>query len=432
MRDRRTMTMTGVRSLSEMSVKDRVKKRVLERRRRLSENKINSIPSPFERFRSEFLGIEQGKMYLTSSFTKGAKTQFTTFMFVLNVLLYAYRNPDRIRVRWFMYLLEETKEDMMARVMCHLIYHLSGKKTEVSPTELMSSDNTPVSQEALDIMESEEFNSIIDFFESHTEFSSSLNPTGVYNECLSYAKEHGKIHTRKKRYKDDMGIEHEVDGFDWYEPDDEDEYRIVIVDHVSLLSQERGFTLKQTIDKLGEYCIILRDKYRFTPVLIQQQNTDQESNDAFKLQRLRPTVAGLADSKYTARNCSVFLGLFSPVKFELNNYKGYNIELFRDNIRFLEVVLNRGGSQGGMVALYFNGKVCDFVELPKPDDRVEMDKWYSWLRSRGRNVKSFFIYGIRKKERELCNPGFFTRFTALFRLKKVRRTKETDKTEENG
>ena len=85
-----------------------------------------------------------------------------------------------------------------------------------------------------------------------------------------------------------------------------------------------------------------------------------------------------------------------------------------------------------MVALYFNGKVCDFVELPKPDDRVEMDKWYSWLRSRGRNVKSFFIYGIRKKERELCNPGFFTRFTALFRLKKVRRTKETDKTEENG
>jgi len=388
--------MTGAHNLSELSIKDRVKARIIERRDRLSHNRINSIPSPFVRFKSEFLGVEQGKMYLISSFTKGAKTQFSTFMFVINVLMYAYNHPDKIRVRWFMYLLEETKEDMMARIMCHLIYHLSGKKIEVSPTALMSSDNIPVPQAALDVMESQEFNSIIDFFESHTEFSDSTNPTGVYNECLSYAKAYGTIHTKKKKYRDDNGVEHEIDGFDFYEPDDEDEYRIILVDHVSLLSQERGFTLKQSIDKLGEYCIILRDRYKFTPVLIQQQNTDQESNDAFKMQRLRPTVAGLADSKYTARNTTVFLGLFSPIKFELNNYKGYNIEIFRDNIRFLEVVLNRGGRQGGIVALYFNGCTCDFVELPKPDNRVEMDKWYSWLKAKDKAGKAFFTFGIRK------------------------------------
>lgn len=371
-------------------IKERVRQQIDERRNRLSEGKVNSIPSPFKRFRSEFLGVEQGKFYLVSSFTKGSKTQFVSYVFIINVLLYAYYYPDKIRVRFFMYLLEETKEDMMRRIMGHMIYRLSKGRYQVSSDELLSSGNVPVPQEVLDIMDRKDFNSIIDFFENHTFFSDSSNPTGVYNECREYAESHGTVHTVKKKYKDEFGNIQETDGFDWYSPDDPDEYRIIIVDHVSLLSQERGFTLKQTIDKLGEYCIILRDRYNFSPVLIQQQNTDQESMDAFKMNKLRPTVAGLADSKYTARNCNLFIGLFSPMKFELDSYKGYDITKFRDNIRFAEVILNRGGSPGGIVALYFNGKVCEYRELPRPDDTPAMEEWYSRLRKE-RSMKTFFL-----------------------------------------
>lgn len=377
-----------------MKLSERVKSKIHDRKRRLEEGKINSIPSPFIRFREDFLGVEQKKMYLISSFTKGSKTQFTSFMFVFNPLFYAYEHRNQIRVRFFMYLLEETPEDMMTRFMSHLIYRMSKGKIEISPENLMSSRNDrPIPQEVLDIMETQEFNDYVDFFESHTEFSSSSNPTGVYNECIAYAKKHGTVHTKKKLYQDELGQTRETDGFDWYEPEDEDEYRIILVDHVSLLQQERNYTLKQTIDKLGEYCIILRDKYNFTPVLIQQQNTDQESLEAFKLQRLRPTVAGLADSKYPARNCNVFLGLFSPFKFELPDYHGYNINEFRDNIRFLEVVLNRGNSAGGMVALYFNGAVCEYIELPRPEDKEAINKWYAWLKQKRnkQKVKSFFL-----------------------------------------
>ena len=66
---------------------NRIKGNIVERRERLRNNKINSIPSPFVRFRNDFLGIERKKMFLISSFTKGAKTQFTTFMFVITPLL---------------------------------------------------------------------------------------------------------------------------------------------------------------------------------------------------------------------------------------------------------------------------------------------------------------------------------------------------------
>ena len=374
---------------------NRIKGNIIERRNRLKEGKINSIPSPFERFRNDFLGIERKKMYLVSSFTKGSKTQFTTFMFVITPLLYSFYNRDKARVKFFFYLWEETKEDFTNRIISHLLFKLSKGKIEVSPTDLMSSNNDkPLSDEALEMMDSEEFVNIMNYFEECSVFSDSQNPTGIWLECKSYAENNGTTHYKAKKYKDEFGVEKETQGFDYYEPNDSEEYRILYIDHLSLTSQERGYTLKQAMDKVGEYCILLRDRYFFSPVIIQQQNTDNESMDAIKMNKLRPTVAGLADSKYSARNCNVFLGLFSPIKFDLNSYYGYDVTKFKDNIRFLEVILNRGGTMGGLTALYFNGAVCEFQQLPLPTEKDKIDKWYDFLDRKRR--KSFFIKVLKK------------------------------------
>ena len=374
---------------------NRIKGNIVERRERLRNNKINSIPSPFVRFRNDFLGIERKKMFLISSFTKGAKTQFTTFMFVITPLLYSYANREKARVKFFFYLWEETKEDFTMRIISHLLYKLSNGKIEVSPSDLMSSNNDkPLSDEALEMMNSEEFINIMNYFEECSIFSDSQNPTGIWLECKSYAENNGHTHYKPKKYKDEVGVEKETQGFDYYEPNDSEEYRILYIDHLSLVSSEKNYTLKQAMDKVGEYCILLRDRYFFSPVIIQQQNTDNESIDAVKMNKLRPTVAGLADSKYSSRNCNVFLGLFSPVKFDLNSYFGYDISKFKDNIRFLEVILNRGGTMGGLTALYFNGAVCDFQQLPLPTEKDKIDKWYDFLDRKRR--KSFFIKVLKK------------------------------------
>lgn len=374
---------------------NRIKGNIVERRERLRNNKINSIPSPFVRFRNDFLGIERKKMFLISSFTKGAKTQFTTFMFVITPLLYSYANKEKARVKFFFYLWEETKEDFTMRIISHLLYKLSNGKIEVSPTDLMSSNNDkPLSDEALEMMDSEEFVNIMNYFEECSIFSDSQNPTGIWLECKSYAENNGTTHYKAKKYKDEFGVEKETQGFDYYEPNDSEEYRILYIDHLSLVSSEKNYTLKQAMDKVGEYCILLRDRYFFSPVIIQQQNTDNESIDAVKMNKLRPTVAGLADSKYSARNCNVFLGLFSPIKFDLNSYYGYDVTKFKDNIRFLEVILNRGGTMGGLTALYFNGAVCEFQQLPLPTEKDKIDKWYDFLDRKRR--KSFFIKVLKK------------------------------------
>lgn len=382
-----------------MSLRNRVIDNLKRRKENLLNGGINSIPSPFERFSDDFLGIEQGKYYVITSSTKGAKTQFASYVFIFHTLLYAYKNPDKLRLKIFYYPLEETPEDILVRFMSFLLYTLSGNRLRISPVDLRSSkNNKPVEDSILELLNSKEYTDIIDFFEKTIIFSSSTNATGVYSECRKYAEEHGTVYKRKQKIKTELGETREIDVYDHYVQEDPDEYRIIFYDHVSLTSTERGLTLKQSIDKLSEYCVLLRNRYNFSPVVIQQQAFAGESLDAFKENKLRPTIGNLADSKYPSRDANVVLGLFSPFKYELTEYHKYDIMKLKDNVRFLEILVNRGGSPGGLVALYFDGAVNYFTELPRPEERQQLEQIYKYVEAL-RNPKksvSFFMKSFNK------------------------------------
>lgn len=331
-------------------------------------------------------------------------------------MFYAYHNPDKVRVKVFYYPLEETPEDIMLRFMSYLLYTLSNYKIRISPTDLKSTKESKVLDETIiELLKKDEYLDILKFFEDNVIFSSSTNPTGVYNECRKYAENNGIVHTKKQIIKGELGETITVDAFDWYESNDPDEYRIIFYDHVSLTNTERGMSLKQSIDKLSEYCVLLRNRYNFSPVIIQQQAFSGESLEAFKENKVRPTLANLSDSKYSARDCNVALGIFSPFKHELKEYFGYDISKLRDNVRFLEVLINRGGSPGGIVALYFDGAVNYFSELPRADDPKIQSVYKSLQDMRVKAAKAFFSYGINKMNKELHRWKIFHKFVALFK-----------------
>lgn len=383
-----------------MSLKSRVLGNLKRRKEKLLNGGINSIPSPFVRFSDDFIGVEQGKYYVVTSTTKGAKTQFASFVFVFQTILYAYHHPEQLRLKIFYYPLEETPEDIMTRFMSFLLYNLSGGKIRIAPVDLLSTKNDkPIDDSILELLNTDEYARIIDFFEEHVIFSASTNPTGVFVECKEYAEGHGKVYTKKQKIKDEFTSEtREIDAFDHYEQDDPDEYRIIFFDHVSLTSTEKGIiTLKQGIDKLSENLVKLRNRYRYIPVVIQQQAFAGESLDAFKENKLRPTIANLADSKYPSRDANVVLGLFSPFKYELPEYQHYDITKLKDNVRFLEVLVNRGGSPGGLVALYFDGAVNYFNELPRPEEKEALKQIYDFLvESRKRKPIRAFIAFMKR------------------------------------
>lgn len=282
------------------------------------------------------------KLFGSENYSGTGKSQFTSFTFIYKPLMFCYYTKADIDIKILYFPLEETPERIMQRFISWLLYDFSKGEIRISPRDLRSTTKA-VPQEILDIISSNEIQDIIKYFEEHVIFSDEAsNPTGIYKYCKQYAEEHGKTYYKDGKYKDEFGVTRETKVFDRYEQDNPNEYRLIIIDTINLIDTERGMTLKQSMDKLSEYCAkYLRNRYYYSPVIIQQQAFDQEGNEAFKMGRVRPSVAGLGDSKYTSRDSNVVLGLFSPFRFALKEYEKYNISKFRDNIRFLEMIVNR-------------------------------------------------------------------------------------------
>jgi hypothetical protein len=293
-------------------------------------------------------------------------------MFILNY-------PQAADMKVFYFALEEEDEKILQRFESYLLYKLD--KIRISPKNLRSTYNdNPVSQEILDLLASERYQVYIRAFEEHFVFNSVANPTGIKIICENYARDNGTIHYKKIKIKDEFGEDEERKAFDYYVPNNPQEFRFIVIDHAGLLKPERGASMKETIDQVSKNFVELRNRYGFSPILIQQQSTTNESNDSIKLKTIRPNGRGLSDSSYTQRDCQLLLGLFSPVRFGIEEYMGYNIKEFKDHIRFLEVCNNREGEVGGIVALFFDGACNMFWELPKPDD-PEIQDWYKYVKT---------------------------------------------------
>ena len=391
-----------------MTLVERTLESLKIRRNRILKGQLNCIPSPFKRFSNDFIGIEQACYYTVTSFTKGGKSQFVSYTFIYKPLMFCYYNNIDIDLRILYFPLEETPERIVNRFMSWLLYDFSKGKIRISPRDLRSTTSA-VDEKVLELLNSEEIQSILKYFEEHIIFPEEAgNPTGIYKYCRQYAESRGRVYTKKVKSKDELGNIREVEVFDRYEPNNSNEYILVIIDTINLIDTEKGMTLKQSMDKLSEYCAkYLRNRYFISPVIIQQQAFEQEGNEAFKLGRVRPSVAGLGDSKYTSRDSNVVLGLFSPFRFSIKEYEGYDISKFKDNIRFLEMVVNRDGEMGGLCPLYFDGAVCQFEELPRPNDKEGLQQVYNYIdsiRERKTN-KSFFSFAIKKIVKKLHKWG---------------------------
>ena len=386
-----------------------------ERRQRILDGKINSIPSPFKRFSNDFIGFEKGTYMIVTSYTKGGKSQLTSYL-LYKAIMYTYEHDNGVSVKVLYFNLEETRENVITRFISWLLYEHTCGKYRLSPRDLMSSKNdTPLTDEVLEIIESDKFTDKVDFFVNSIIFSDESNPTGINKFCRNYLHEHGTVHTKPAKYKDEFGILRETQSFDYYVPDNPDEYVFAVVDTINIISTEKGLTKKQAIDKLSEYFVLLRNNYNISPIVIQQQNTDNEGIESVKFGRTRPTTSGLGDSKYTSHDANIVLGIFSPYKFGLKEYLGYPIDVLKDHFRTLEVLVNRNGELGGIVPLFFDGAICNWAEMPRLDDNAGLNKIYNYVRAINSHspARNFFIK-LRQNEQFGIGFGRFWKWKVNF------------------
>ncbi len=157
-----------------------------------------------------------------------------------------------------------------------------------------------------------------------------------------------------------------------------------IIDHIGLIDTQkfhgRQLDLRESISLLSaNYFVKLRNRYNYIPVAIQQQAAASESVEHGKARQNKPTLDGLGDNKTTQRDFNVIVGLYSPFRYSVPSYFGYDVTFFKDNIRFLEILGGREGGAGTICPLYFDGAVNYFKELPKPDNKEGIKNVYRFI-----------------------------------------------------
>lgn len=367
--------------MSNKSLFNRTFETIVNKRERLLNGKINCIPLGLPRFEHELPGIEQGKSYLMTANSKVGKSQIADWLFLYNTIQQVIDNGLDIRLKIFYFTLEMTAEQKMLSAFSNILYVKEGLR--IAPKDLRSTraDNI-LSDKVLDVIM--KYEPYFKKIEEVVEFIDSVrNPTGIYKLVRNYALDNGNIIYREINNNGEI-----ITVEDHYEPNDPDEYVIIIVDHISLLTPEKNrdnglpMNLHETISKLSsDYFVKLRNRFNYIPVAIQQQMSSQESIENKKYNKLKPSLDGLADNKTTQRDFDYIIGLFSPFRHEIPEYYGYNITVFKDNIRFLEILGGREGGGGTICPLYFDGAVNYFKELPKPDDKDGIKSVYDFIKN---------------------------------------------------
>ena len=82
----------------------------------------------------------------------------------------------------------------------------------------------------------------------------------------------------------------------------------------------------------------------------------------------------------------VIFGLFDPSRYEILSYpnsnpeNSYNIGILQNKFRALKVLKCNDSDTGMRIGMYFDAVSEEFLELPLPSDKIEIDKVYSFVK----------------------------------------------------
>lgn len=392
--------------MAEKDSFDRALEKLKKRRKRILEGKINCIPLSFSRLRAWLPGIEKKRYNIITANQKVGKSKLADYILVYEPFFYVLEHPEQVRLNILYFTLEMGKEEKFYEFLCHLLFRLDNIR--ISPTDLKStSADRPVPENVIELLESEKYQRYIDKFkETVIYIDHERNPTGIQKYIWNYMLERGKFHYKtSKRKNADTGIVEDTQVIDYYEPDDPEGYVLTILDNYSNLSSENGLNKMQTIEKMSKYAIQLRDIFELNFTAIQHQAQAQEGIENQKLNKMMPSSDGLADCKTTTRDANLVLGLYSPYKYGLREYEGYDITQFKNNIRFMQVIEDRDNGAGGQICpLFFDGAVSVYRELPLPNDKNALTEYVTYANSisRKRSSPTFFTVGSKGKSNSNC------------------------------
>lgn len=360
-----------------------VNEKIKDNKKRRLAGDVIAIPWSLPRLSTVLPGIEQGRYNLISGSPKSGKSQITDFLYLYQPIEWMINNPStNIDLKIFYFSLEVSKETKVKSAICYKLFR--DHNILLSPQKLSSVfDNYILKDDIEKIINSLSFKEWFHKFESIVTFYDSIrNPYGIFNVMKSYAEHpsHGEYTYKTISWQNEDKTYTNRKVRDKYIPTNPNEYIIIIVDHISLLQPTKGETLHQAISKFSsDYCLQMRDRWNYIPVLVQQQAADSSrAQYTFKgdtvIDKIKPDPEGLADMKYTARDADLMISLFYPYRYKIEEYENIDLKRMGDSHREFMINLNRNGISNASIQLLFLGSSSYFAELPKEMHNSDYEK----------------------------------------------------------
>jgi len=324
----------------------------------------SGIPMGFDRL-NHYIGIRKSLYFLIGGNTGSGKTSFIDDCFVLNPLDW-YLSPEGqasgIKLKIWYRSMERSRTYKLAKWISRRIFLDHGLIIPVNKllswNDKLSDAEYAIFLEYKDYMEQmEEVVTIIDGPES---------AVGIAKDLQKFAMERGKVI--------------QVDEYNKkYVPNDPNEIVIVVIDHIGLLKTNKSQpTKKESIDKMSDELRYARDFYGYTPVVVSQFNRSISNPMRIKAGDVEPQLEDFSDSSSTQNDADVVLALFDPVRYNVEDPSGYDLNKLRDAFgakyyRSLRLIKNSYGEDDIRIGLAFLGCVGMFKELPRKKDITDED-----------------------------------------------------------
>lgn len=334
------------------------------------DNKFQGLSNGLSRINKYIFNVQRSCYTLIGGLSGSAKTKLIDFI-ILNALSDAQKKGISINVFYYSYEIDEMTK--RAEWLAMLLYKKYNKI--ISPEKIKG-----LGDFRLDLEEQKQVEDTLP--ELELLFSKimwrweTMNPTGIRKEWWDFMKPRGTF--IKEPYLDEHGEKKER--IIKFTPTDPNEYNIVICDHIALCKNERGFSLKQNLDKLSEYAIAARNLFGMSFFFLQQFNQGLNSIERAKYKGvdISPQQNDFKDTTNPYTDADICIGLMNAYKMDMETCLGYNINKngahnnLKDKFRMIKVVKNRLSRDNIAIGLKFIPEACYFEELDEDPTKVKI------------------------------------------------------------
>lgn len=317
------------------------------------------IPHGFDRLSNYIPNIQKSRYTVIAGGSGAGKSALGETMYVFNPLDWFIENKDKtdikLNVNYFSFEISEDR--IISKQIARKLFKDYNIILDVN--YILSFGKNRINQEHYDLVRGYR-----DYFECLSDYLTIYdieghNPTGIRKTLINYANQHGEFNKVNNKLV--------------YTEKDENLYTINLIDHLRLVPRENGYSTKENIDKLSEYLMWTRNYCKFTNVVLAQTNRNVGNIERRKLEGedLSISLDDISDSASPAQDSDLVLGIISPHKYGIGNYRGYKVDKLQNRMRSVNIVKNRDGEADKSLGLLFIGENGYFKELPKKEDMTD-------------------------------------------------------------